>query len=121
MESTGSYGKPVFKGLEETFTTWLVNPAHIKAVPGRKTDGKDSAWIAQLLQPSFIPDRAREANRIQKVLEGENLKLGPVISDVLGVSGTRILHALARGETDPTQLAALADDRRRAPPDDLTT
>ena len=144
MESTGSYWKPVFNLLEEDFTTWLVNPAHIKAVPGRKTDVKDSAWIAQLLQhgllqPSFIPDReqrelreltryrkslieerAREANRIQKVLEGANIKLGSVISDVLGVSGTRILHALARGETDPAQLAALADDRLRATTDDLT-
>jgi len=112
--------------------------------PGRKTDVKDSAWIAQLLQhgllhPSFIPDRtqrelreltryrksliekrAREANRIQKVLEGANIKLGSVISDVLGVSGTRILHALARGETHPAQLAALADDRLRATADDLT-
>ena len=144
MESTGSYWKPIFNLLEEEFTTWLVNPAHIKAVPGRKTDVKDSAWIAQLLQhgllqPSFIPDRAqrelreltryrkslieeqaREANRIQKVLEGANIKLGSVISDVLGVSGTRILHALARGETDPAQLAALADDRLRATADDLT-
>ena len=144
MESIGSYWKPVFNLLEEDFTTWLVNPAHIKAVPGRKTDVKDSAWIAQLLQhgllqPSFIPDReqrelreltryrkslieerAREANRIQKVLEGANIKLGSVISDVLGVSGTRILHALARGETDPAQLAALADDRLRATTDDLT-
>ena len=144
MESTGSYWKPIFNLLEEDFTTWLVNPAHIKAVPGRKTDVKDSAWIAQLLQhgllqPSFIPDRAqrelreltryrkslieeraREANRIQKVLEGANIKLGSVISDVLGVSGTRILHALARGETDPAQLAALADDRLRATAEDLT-
>ena len=144
MESTGSYWKPIFNLLEDDFTTWLVNPAHIKAVPGRKTDVKDSAWIAQLLQhgllqPSFIPDRAqrelreltryrkslieeraREANRIQKVLEGANIKLGSVISDVLGVSGTRILHALARGETDPAQLATLADDRLRATADDLT-
>ena len=144
MESTGSYWKPVFNLLEEHFTPWLVNPAHIKAVPGRKTDVKDSAWIAQLLQhgllqPSFIPDRAqrelreltryrkslieeraREANRIQKVLEGANIKLGSVLSDVLGASGTRILRALARGETDPTQLAALADDRIRATPAELT-
>lgn len=144
MESTGSYGKPVFNRLEETFTPWLGNPAHIKTVPGRKTDVKDSAWIAQLLQhgllqPSFIPDRAqrelreltryrkslieeraREANRIQKVLEGANIKLGSVISDVLGTSGTRILYALARGETNPAQLAALADDRVRATPEELT-
>ena len=80
MESTGSYWKPVFNVLEDTFTTWLVNPAHIKAVPGRKTDVKDSAWIAQLLQhgllqPSFIADRAqrelRELTRYRKsVIEG---------------------------------------------------
>ncbi len=77
MESTGSYWKPVFTVLEALFTTWLVNPAHIKAVPGRKTDVKDSAWIAQLLQhgllqPSFIPDRAqrelRELTRYRKSL-----------------------------------------------------
>ena len=139
MESIGSYWKPVFNLLEEDFTTWLVNPAHIQAVPGRKTDVKDSAWIAQWLQPSFIPDRAqrelreriryrkslieeraREANRIQQGLEGAHIQLGSVISDVLGISGTRILHALARGETDPAQLAALADDRLRATADDLT-
>jgi len=100
MESTGSDWKPIFNLLEEDFTTWLVNPAHIKAVPSRKTDVKDSAWIAQLLQhgllqPSFIPDRAqrelreltryrkslieeraREANRIQKVLEGRTSSSG---------------------------------------------
>ena len=143
MESTASYWKPVFNLLESSFTTWLVNPAHIKAVPGRKTDVKDAEWIADLLQhgllkPSFIPDRpqrelreltryrkslieerAREVNRIQKVLEGANIKLGSVVSDVLGVSGTRMLQALADGMTDPAQLAALADDRLRATPEEL--
>ena len=138
MESTGSYGKPIFNLLESSFTTWLVNPAHIKAVPGRKTDVKDAEWIADLLQhgllrPSFIPDRAqrelreltryrksvieeraREYNRIQKVLEGANIKLGSVVSDVRGVSGTRILAARADGITDPAALAALADERVRA-------
>jgi transposase len=138
MESTGSYWKPLFNLLESSFTTWLVNPAHIKAVPGRKTDVKDAEWIADLLQhgllhPSFIPDRAqrelreltryrkslieeraREHNRIQKVLEGANIKLGSVVSDVRGVSGTRILAALADGITDPAALAALADERVRA-------
>jgi transposase len=107
MESTGSYWKPVFNLLEEHITTWLVNPALIKAVPGRKTDVKDAEWIADLLQhgllqPSFIPDhaprewreltrdrkslieeRAREANRIQKVLKGGTIKRGAVLSDVL--------------------------------------
>lgn len=130
----------MFNLLESSFTIWLVNPAHIKAVPGRKTDVRDAEWIADLLQhgllkPSFIPDRgqrelreltryrkslieerAREVNRIQKVLEGANIKLGSVVSDVLGKSGTRILQALAAGTTDPVQLAALADERLRATP-----
>ena len=143
MESTASYWKPVFNLLEEEFTPWVVNPAHIKQVPGRKTDIKDAEWIADLLQhgllrPSFIPDRAqrelreltryrtslvgeraREVNRIQKVLEGGNIKIGNVLSDVLGVSGTRMLQALAQGETDPVRLAALADDRVRATPEML--
>lgn len=143
MESTGRYGKPGFNLLEEHFTTWLVNPAPSKAVPGRKTDVKDAEWIADLLQhgllqPRFIPDRAprarreltryrkrliaeraREANRIQQGLEGATMKRGSVLSDVLGQSGTRILQALARGETDPARLAALADDRIRATPEEL--
>jgi|SRR5579875_3902003 len=143
MESTARYWKPVYNLLESGFTTWLVNPAHIKAGPGRKTDVKDAEWIADLLQhgllkPSFIPDRgqrelreltrypkslieerAREVNRIQKVLEGANIKLGSVVSNVLGVSGTRIVRALAAGTTDPAVLAALADDRLRATPEEL--
>lgn len=145
LESTGSYWKPVFNLLEteETFTPYLINPAHIKQVPGRKTDVKDAEWIAELLhhgllRPSYVPDRAqrelreltryrtslideraREINRIQKILEGANIKLSSVISDILGVSGRRMLTALARGETDPVQLAALADDRLRATPEML--
>ena len=143
MESTASYWKPVFNLLESSVTTWLVNPAHIKAVPGRKTDVKDAEWIADLLQhgllkPSFIPDRgqrelreltryrkslieerAREVNRIQKVLEGANIKLGSVVSDILGKSGTRMIQALAAGTTDPATLAALADERLRATPEEL--
>ena len=68
MESTGSYWKPIFNLLETTFTTWLVNPSHIQAVPGRKTDVQDSEWIADglpqgLLQPRFIPDRAQRELR----------------------------------------------------------
>jgi transposase len=138
MEATGSYWKPVFNVLEDTFVTWVVNPAIVKAFPGRKTDVKDSAWIADLLQhglirPSFIPDRdqrelrelvryrktviqerAREITRIQKVLEGANIKLGSVLSDVLGVSGFAMLSALVQGETDPQKLAELADSRVRA-------
>jgi len=138
MEATGSYWKPVFNVLEDTFVTWVVNPGQIKAVPGRKTDVKDSAWIAQLLQhgllrPSFIPDRAqrelrelvryrksvieeraREVNRIQKVLEGANIKLASVLSNVLGSSGHAMLSALVMGEADPQKLAELADPRVRA-------
>ncbi len=78
MESTGSDWNPIFNLLEEHFTTWLVNPAHIQAVPGRKSDVKDSAWIAQWLQPSFIPDRAerelRERIRYRKSLIEERAR-----------------------------------------------
>jgi transposase len=140
MESTASDWKPVFNLLESRFTPWLVNPAHIKAVPGRKTDVQDAEWIADrlqhgLLKPSFIPDRgprelreltryrkslieerAREVNRIQKVLEGANIQLSSRVSDILGKSGPRMLAALAAGTTDPAALAALADDRLRATP-----
>lgn len=122
MEATGSYWKQVFNVLEDTFVTWVVNPAMIKAFPGRKTDVKDSTWIAELLQhglirPNFIPDRnqrelrklvryhkslieerAREITRIQKVLEGANIKLGSVLSNVLGASGFAMLSALAAQE-----------------------
>ena len=104
MESTGVYWKPIVNLLEDKFTVWVVNAHHIKTVPGRKTDIKDAEWIADLLRhgllrPSFIPERAqrelrelvryrrsliqersREANRIQKVLEGANIKLGSVAS-----------------------------------------
>jgi transposase len=140
LEATGSYWKPVDNLLESGFTTWVVNPAHIKQVPGRKTDVKDAEWIADLLRhgllrPSFIPDRpqrelreltrqrtqwlaerSRDVNRIQKVLEGAHIKLSSVVTDVLGVSGRRILTALVAGTTDPEALAALADPRVRATP-----
>ncbi|MDA8066135.1 MAG: IS110 family transposase [Thermaerobacter sp.] len=138
MEATGSYWKPVYNVLEGSFTTWVVEPSSIKNVPGRKTDVRDSEWIADLLQhgllrPSFIPDRpqrelrelihyrqslirerAREVNRVQKLLEGANIKLGSVLSDVLGVSGRAMLKAIAQGETDPQRLAELADPRVQA-------
>ncbi len=138
LESTGSYWKPVYNLLEETVVVWLINPSHVKPLRGRKTDVKDSQWLAELLAfglvvPSFIPDkpqrelreavryrrslieeRAREVNRIQKVLEGGNIKLGSVISDVLGVSGRAMLTALAEGHTEPEQLASLAHPRIRA-------
>jgi len=138
MESTGQYWKPVFQILEGHFAQVLVvNAQHIKTLPGRKTDLLDAEWIAQLLQHgllrgSFIPPvairqlrectryrtqliraRADEANRIQKLLEAANLKLGSVASDILGVSGRAMLAALARGETDPGVLADLAKGRLR--------
>ena len=137
MESTGVYWKPVYNLLEEEFTVWVVNAHHIKAVPGRKTDVKDAEWIADLLKhglvrPSFIPDRpqrelrelvryrrsliqerTREVNRIQKVLEGANIKLASVASDVLGASGRAMLAAIVGGEEDPKVLANLAKGQLR--------
>lgn len=132
MESTSVYWKPIFNILEGEFEVMLVNAQHIKFVPGRKTDVNDAQWIAQLLQhgllkASFIPplpqrelrelvryrtqlvqERAREMNRVQKVMEDANLKLGSVASDVLGVSGRDMLEQIIAGQQDPTQLAQLA-------------
>lgn len=143
MESTGVYWKPIYNLLEDEFTVWVVNPHHIKVFPGRKTDVKDAEWIADLLRhdlvrPSFIPERpqrelrelvryrrslvqerTREANRIQKVLEGANIKLGSVASDVLGVSGREILSALSDGEDDPKVLANMSKGRLREKMDQL--
>jgi transposase len=137
MESTGSYWKPVFNLLEPRFEVVLVNAHHIKQVPGRKTDVRDSEWIAQLLQhgllrPSFIPPRStRELrdltrqrtqligektsviNRIQKVLEDANVKLGSVATNALGVSGRLMIEAIIQGEYDPVKLADLARRRLR--------
>jgi len=137
MESTGVYWKPLFNLLEERFTLVLANAQHIKQVPGRKTDVRDCEWIADLLRhgllrPSYVPDRpqrelreltryrttlvrerAREVNRIQKTLEGANVKLGDVASDVLGASGRAILDALVAGTTDTAVLADLAQGRLR--------
>jgi len=137
MESTGSYWKPVYNVLEGRFALLVVNAAHMKAVPGRKTDVADAEWIADLLRhgllrPSFVPsrderelreltryrtslvrERADEVNRIQKVLEGANVKLASVASDVTGVSGRAMLGALAAGEDDAAALARLARGRLR--------
>jgi transposase len=137
MESTGVYWKPVYNLLEEEFTVLVVNAQHIKAVPGRKTDVKDAEWIADLLKhglvrASFVPDRslrelrelvrhrrslirqrAHIVNRIQKVLEGANIKLSAVASDVVGASGRAMLEALVGGVEDPSQLASLAKGRLR--------
>ena len=132
IESTGVYWKPVFNLLEERFAVWLVNPQHMKAVPGRKTDVKDAQWIAELLQhgllrPSFIPpapqrelrdltryrtslvgERAQLINRLQKLLEDTNIELSSVAADIVGVSGRAMLAAIADGETDAAVLANMA-------------
>jgi transposase len=138
MESTGSYWKPIYNLLEDSFTLLLVNAQHLKAVPGRKTDVKDAEWIADLLRhgllrPSFVPsqperelreltryrtslirERAAEVNRVQKVLEGANIKLASVASNVVGVSGRAMLAALIDGGHSPTELASLARGKLRA-------
>src|SRR5215467_2597601 len=137
MESTGVLWRPVFNVLEEGRTLILVNAQHIKALPGRKTDVKDSEWLADLLRhgllhASFVPPhpirvlrdltryrkslvelRTQEINRIHQVLETANLKLGAVASNVVGVSGRLMLRAVAQGESDPTVLAELAKGRLR--------
>lgn len=137
MESTGSYWKPVWNILEGSFELLLANPHHIKALPGRKTDAKDCEWIADLLRhglltPSFVPDRpqrelreltryrtsvieerTRAVNRLQKVLEGANIKLAAVVSGVTGVSARHMLEALVAGSTDPKALASFAQGRMR--------
>jgi transposase len=138
MESTGVYWKCIYYLLEDAFTVLLVNAAHMQQVPGRKTDVKDCAWIAQLLEHgllrgSFVPpapirelrdltryrkaqiqERSREATRLHKVLEDAGVKLAAVASDVLGVSGRAMLEALVHGTTDPAVLAELARGRLRA-------
>lgn len=138
MESTGVYWKPVYNLLEGSFTLLLANAQHVKSVPGRKSDVRDSEWLADLLRHgllkgSFVPDRAQrelreltryrtslvqervaEVNRVQKVLEGANVKLAAVASDIMGKSAREMLQALIRGETDPHTLAELAQGRLRA-------
>jgi transposase len=138
MESTGVYWKPIYNLLEGLdFTLLVVNSQHMKAVPGRKTDVKDAEWIADLLRHgllrgSYVPDRAERelrelvryrrslvqdraqvANRIQKVLEGANIKLASVANDVLGASGRAMLEAMAAGTEDPEVLASLAKGKLR--------
>ena len=138
MESTGVYWKPVYNMLEGRFEVMVVNAAHIRAVPGRKTDRNDAEWIADLLQhglvrPSFIPgrpqrelrdltrtrtalidERSAAVNRLQKVLEDANLKVAGVATDVMGVSGRAMVEAILQGTTDPAALADLAKGRLRA-------
>jgi transposase len=136
MESTGVYWKPVYNILEsEGIEAIVVNAQHIKAVPGRKTDVKDAEWIANLVRhglvkASYIPnreqrelreivryrneivnERAREINRIHAVLEGANIKLGSVITDISGKSGLEMLSAMVNGTTDPIALSNMAKGR----------
>src|SRR3954451_6556355 len=137
MESTSIYWKPAFYCLEEVMDTWLLNAAHIKAVPGRKTDVKDAEWIAQLLEcglvrPSFVPppeirrlrmltryrlqlmgDRTREITRLELMLEDASIKLSSVAASLTSVSARAMLGALIAGESDPQVLADLAKARMR--------
>ena len=143
MEATGVYWRPVWHILEERFTLILANAAHVRNVPGRKSDTNDATWISDLLahgliSASFVPPQpiqelrdltrtraqlAREAaqhvQRIQKTLEGANIKLTNVISDILGMSGRRILDAIVAGETNAAKLAALGSTRLKCAPADL--
>jgi transposase len=136
MESTGVYWKPIWNALEGSLTLLLINAQHMKAVPGRKTDVKDAQWIAELLQHglltgSFVPDQTRarptgvdqaharpsfgsvptQVNRLQKVLEGANIKLASVATDIMGVSGRAMLEGLIAGTTESAVLADLARGR----------
>ena len=143
MESTGVYWKPIHNLLEERFELLLVNAQHIKAVPGRKTDVRDCEWIADLLRhgllrASFVPVRAQRelrelvrhrstlvrertaaANRLQKTLEGSNIKLASIASDILGKSGRAMLEAIIAGETDPKVIAQHARRQLRTKIPDL--
>ena len=137
MESTGSYWKPVFNVLEDAVKVYLANPQDVKNRKGHKTDNKDGWWLAHLLrhapiQPSFIPPRvirdlrdltrrrrrligngSSEKNRVQKILEDANVKLGNVLADVFGVSGQLMLEALLQGKAGPEEIAQLAQRRAR--------
>ena len=144
MEATGVYWKPVWHVLSDgDFELVLANAAHIKNVPGRKTDVKDADWVSDLLahgliRPSFVPDsqtqemrtlmrtrkqlvreKASHTLRIQKTLEDANIKLDSVITGVIGVSGRKMIEALIAGENDPAKLARLANQRIRASQDTL--
>jgi len=144
MEATGVYWKPVWHILSDgDFALVLANAAHVKNVPGRKTDVNDATWLADLLahgliRSSFVPDQqtqemrdllrtrkqlvreaSRHIQRLQKTLEDANIKLDSVISDVMGLSGRRMIEALIAGQSDPEQLAQLAHRRIKATPEEL--
>ena len=138
MEATGVYWQPVWHVLEDAFELTLCNARHVKQVPGRKTDVSDAAWLCQLMEAgllrgSFVPpkpqralrtltryrksqiqERAREANRLHKVLEDTGIKLDCVATNILGKSGRAMLDALVSGTTDPEVLAELAQGKLRA-------
>jgi transposase len=138
MESTGVYWKPVYNVLSDAFEVWVVNARHVAQVPGRKTDDSDACWLAKLmryglLNRSFIPPveqrdlrdltryrtrlieaRTATANRVHKVLEDANIKLGAVVSDIQGVSARRMLDALIAEDTEAEAIAELAKGRLRA-------
>ncbi len=143
MESTSTYWKPPFYCLEEVMEVWLLNAAHMKAVPGRKTDVRDAEWIAQLLEhgllaPSFVPppeirrlrmmtrywvqlqgDRTRETVRLEMMLEDASIKLSVVASSLTTVSARAMLTAMIGGETDARVLAEMAKGRMRSKIPDL--
>ena len=138
MEATGVYWKTVFQALEERFECWLLNAQHLRNVPGRKTDVKDSEWICQLVQhglvrPSFVPppeirrlrdltrlrkaqinERARSIQRLEKVLQDAGIKLSSVASTTYSKSARAMLEALLAGVSDPHQLAELSKARMRS-------
>jgi len=138
MEATGVYWTPVWHLLEDVFVVVLANASHVKAVPGRKTDVSDAQWLADLLahgliRPSFVPpspiqqlrdltrtrkqlvrEKTRHVQRLLKTLERCNIKLGSVLTDIVGVSGRAIVRALIDGETDPERLLGLVHHRVQA-------
>jgi transposase len=144
MESTGVYWQPVYNILEDHMELLLVNARHVKNVPGRKTDVTDAEWLTDLLRHgllrgSFVPpreqrhlrdltrqrsklveERARQVNRLQKVLEDANIKLASVATDVMGVSGRAMLEQLIQGQADPAVMAELARGRMRTKREALT-
>lgn len=137
MESTGVYWKPIYAVLEGVLEIVVANAQHVKKVPGRKTDVKDAEWLADLvchglLRPSFVPPKpirelrdlvryrrklvqsqAAERNRLLKVLEGANIKLASVATDVFGLSGRLMLRALIEGKASPPEIAVLAKGKLR--------
>ena len=144
MEATGVYWKPVWHILDDgEFALVLANAAHVKNVPGRKTDVNDAMWLAELLahgliRASFVPDtqtqemrnllrtrkqlvreQSSHVQRVQKTLEDANIKLDFVLSDLMGKSGRAMLEALIAGETNPTKLASLAHPRANASPEEF--